>query len=716
MAFSIGAFRSVEQWKTAVITLPDTQFFDLVRSILGNIQSPFNKQRLLDDLAAFLLKKDAQETIAAYIDEDDHKIIAAISVLNEPDLRELASFFSGEYTYAKTASLAINLEERLIVYGIGESGRLSLNPLLKKILMPFAADTEILFPYTRAVDSKERPANVFDDVFLASFITLIAPEKHITRGDGAPHKILLRKIQRVFPVKGDEVKVFVSALRRIGLLTEDTFNYSMKKLQDFAGLTEEERFEYCAAGLYISLTEDAEIALSPQKNYIRHVASIAASLLDALDTDKIYPAQTLRRLICVKRTAQSGGRCPGGAAVLNKPLVPAVLLEAMEKTGLLLKGADGYRKRMTGTGVRAGSIVDANDPVIAFNSLFSFVLLPEITFRNIISLAPFCEVAGGNGPVQFKLTQTSAVRGLNNGINGRTMFEILKKLSAARIDPALERTLDDWEKRYAEVVVVEGICVVLSEERRYMAQTELLAPHILLNPSPGVYLLDFTEKDEAVAALKKAGVEIVSAPRLPTKSASFLQKKAQPFFVSFPHQTAAAAGQADRQASPAVPPQADGSVYSSAEEHKNRFRAMLDGLNSARLEREELAARIDRKLVISPAQLNGDFMRYEKREACGLDYAGKLALAKQALLSNEILEIITQDAGGTEKYIRGTPLALEKTDNETILSVKLLDQNEFDDNTTASGCIKVSMGKIRVIRRVKRSIFARDKRQDNINI
>jgi hypothetical protein len=703
MALSTSVFRSVEQWKTAIITLPDTQFFDLMRSILGNIRSPFNKQRLLDDLIAFLSNKNIQKTIAAYIGEDDHKIIAAISALNEPDVKELTAFFSGEYSYTKITSLVINLEERLIVYGIAESGRLSLNPLLKTILLPFAVDTGILFPCIKAADSKRQSTAVFDDLFLASFITLIGPEKHIVRVDGTLRKNLVRKIQKIFPMKGEWVDVFAAALRCIGLLTEGAFDYSSQKFQDFTRLTEPERFAYCAAGFYISLTEGAEKTLLPQKNYIRHIASTVVSLLCLLDGDNVYPERTLRRIFKIKQIAVADGG--GGAAGLNKPLISAILLEAMEKTGLLVKDAEGYRKQMSG----AGNNGEAGIPIIAFNSLFSFVLLPEITFQNIISLAPFCDVVDASGPVQFKLTQASVVRGFNSGIPGKTMFEILKTFSAARMDAGLEAALDDWEKRHSKVVIMEGISIVLSEDRRYIARTEPFASHIVLNPSPGVYLLDFTEKDEALAALKKAGVEMVSEPRLAAKPASFLQRKPSPFFVSLPNQTAHLSGQADRQVS-SSPADADECVPLSAEECKNQFWAMLDGLKLSKLEREELAARIDRKLVISPAQLSGAFIYHEKREVHGLDYAGKLALVKQALLSKETLEIIIQDSNGAEKFIRGVPVALEKTDGDTVLSVKLPGEDRFDDNMEMTGCIEISMGKIRVVRRIRLSIFAKERR------
>jgi hypothetical protein len=102
-------------------------------------------------------------------------------------------------------------------------------------------------------------------------------------------------------------------------------------------------------------------------------------------------------------------------------------------------------------------------------------------------------------------------------------------------------------------------------------------------------------------------------------------------------------------------------------------------------------------------------LRYEKREARGLDYAGKLALVKQALLSNETLEIVFQDSDGNEKCVTRAPVTLEKSKGDTFLSVKPPDYapgGESGKNMADQVCMKIAMGKIRVIRRIKRSIFS----------
>jgi hypothetical protein len=71
-------FRPIEFWKSAVMTMPDNSFFELMRSVFGKIKTPFNKQQLINDLETFLLREDIQNTIASYIDLNDIKIIAAV--------------------------------------------------------------------------------------------------------------------------------------------------------------------------------------------------------------------------------------------------------------------------------------------------------------------------------------------------------------------------------------------------------------------------------------------------------------------------------------------------------------------------------------------------------------------------------------------------------------------------------------------------------------
>ncbi|MDR2606874.1 MAG: hypothetical protein LBC57_00660, partial [Treponema sp.] len=118
----MSAFKSTGDWKSALLTLHEGAFFELMRSVFGKIETPFNKQRLAEDLAAFLSRPDIQETIDAYIGEEEALLIAAVGLLDFPRPEDLDSFFDGDFSFARLQDLILNLEERFIFYRFRDEG------------------------------------------------------------------------------------------------------------------------------------------------------------------------------------------------------------------------------------------------------------------------------------------------------------------------------------------------------------------------------------------------------------------------------------------------------------------------------------------------------------------------------------------------------------------------------------------------------------------
>ena len=49
--------QKIIQWRESFCTLPDKFFFELVRIYLGEVKTPYNKQKLAEEIGAFLRKK-----------------------------------------------------------------------------------------------------------------------------------------------------------------------------------------------------------------------------------------------------------------------------------------------------------------------------------------------------------------------------------------------------------------------------------------------------------------------------------------------------------------------------------------------------------------------------------------------------------------------------------------------------------------------------------
>ncbi|MDR2111344.1 MAG: hypothetical protein LBP32_08570, partial [Spirochaetaceae bacterium] len=693
-------FRSPEAWKSALMTLPDGSYFELMRSVFGNIKTPFNKQRLMDDLAVFLSRREIQETIAAYLDHADIKVIAAIAVLDEPAPGELESFFAGEFTYAELHGLLLNLEERLILYRFKEKGlyRLALNPLLEPVLAPFIEDKRCLLssfsPETDGPEEAPVPAAAVhvDDCVLAALFAFAAGGEGFFKAEGGFRKKVLEEGRLLFP--GLDPECAMGGLQCLGLLRpeEDRFIQDDQKLAFFKKLSSRERLEYFAAGMAIYLNKDELSFPYFQRNRGQTLARLIHALGAALEPDRRYPRIQLQRILDVlkREDAEAGffrnpegdppespdsakprpapaGRTGGGRSLFD--LIP----EVMERAGLLEPAAPGVWRAGTavpppGDGVppenpSPGDTAGTGRPVLAMDTAFSCILYPEITFADALSLAAFCSVRETGTAVRFEISRESAVRGFDRGIGSGDMLVLLDRLSGNQVGDNLRWTLKDWETRYSGVSLYQGIVLTLAEDRRYLAETGALAALITRTLSPGVYLLSAVEKAEAVQVLQKAGIDIIAQPSPGMGQGSIAAPSPEEWRSPYP-----SLGKRSwlRPYIPREKPDPDRETPlplpdpEKAEAFKERFRAVLGKMRLSKAERDELSARIERRLVLTGSQLEDVSLRYEKLEARGLDYVGKAAIAKQAIGSRSPIEIVWLSPEGKENRFTGIPQALDK--------------------------------------------------------
>ncbi|MDR2630972.1 MAG: hypothetical protein LBC60_08630 [Spirochaetaceae bacterium] len=688
-------FRSPEDWKSALMTLPDSSYFELFRSVFGNIKTPFNKQRLLEDLAVFLSRGEIQEVIAAYIDEMDHRIIIAIAVLENPVPGELESFFTGELTYAELHSKLLNLEERLIVYRFRKDGayHLALNPMLEPVLAPLIADIDVLFPSMPLDHPPAQKISGPNAPILAAFLAFILERPEFFKAGGGIRKKVLEEGLLIFPEIN--LEALAGTWLHLGLLRSEgeRLIVDVSRFRFFSELSPQDRREYHAAGLLLYLRGDNTEYF--HRGHLQSTVRFIHGFLETLETGRQYPETTLRRImeVLIRQETKSPDR-----QVFNADMV----LEALEKTGLMEKREGGWWISLFD--VAPGS--DPSRPVIAQDTASSCLLYPEIGFADALKLAFFCSVRETGTAVRFELTRESAVRGFDRHIGSQEMLELVERLSGKSPDPSMVWNLKEWESRYSGVTLHRGVVLTLSEDRRYLAEAEPVAALIRETLGPGVYLLTAEEKAEAAEALQKAGVDIIaqregdSSPKevkIPGSRHSpypALEEAAQ--FLVFYNRTETNKKGSPLQKEPGVEGQAMPPDPEQAEVYKARFRSILEKMRIPKPEWDELSARIERRLILSESQLAGVSLRFEKLEARGLDYVGKNTVAREALASKSLLEILWPGSGEEPNRVMGIPLALEKRGGETLLVLKPMPQGEE---------IRLPLGKISLLRRIKHSIF-----------
>ncbi|MDR1443852.1 MAG: hypothetical protein LBI94_03125 [Treponema sp.] len=766
----MGIFHGLDEWKSAMMTLPEDVFFDLLRSVFGHVKTPFNKQNLLADLTAFLSRDDIRRNIASYIDQADAQVIAAVALLGNPGAAELEQFFAGE----DVTTLLLNLEERFILYRYREGSlfRLGLNPVLEPLLKDIAENMSGIFPSLpdKEDGSGSSPVTIPpDDRFFAALISFVLDEGNIFKQEGRRadnrraesrlRKKVLDSAGRIFPGLDPEPAIrcllylglcrFVSwgslpdcaeppgaadTVSLGGLMPEgESLRPDDYVLGAFRDLEPRQRLIYWAAGLCLGMILPDPVP-APQllRGKIRSLARLIGNLADLLSSSQVYPLQTLRRILFLleRETGDSStgfsslgqGPAPGGQPGNAASGIDAAnLCTAMVQAGLLCAVPQGYRLAPLPVGPGAPDGQSAGEsPALVIDAPLFCLVYPGIDFTGVLALASFTAVRETGRIFRFEITRESCLRGFEKGLNAADMEKLLTRLSGAPPESSLLWTLRDWEKRSTEVSLFEGAVLALSPERRYLAETEALGTMIRRELAPGLYLLD--SGDRAAEALRKAGVDIFTryTGQAEARSGVPLQDPPGPFTRGirgpFPSPEKIPLGYRRTGVimDPAVsrlsaqdhpqeffeaPAASAKEPGDAAETLKERFRRALTNCRLAAAERNELASRIERRLVLTESQLSSASIRGEKLEARDLDYVGKASIAKQALASRFPVEVLWPAADG-EQRITGIPLALEKSGGESILVM-----GDSRGGDASRDTVRIPLGKISLLRRIKKSMF-----------
>ena len=125
---------TVEAWTNSISSLSDSRFFDIMRLYLGEIETPYNKSRLIERLAGFIKNDVNSSNMIALLDEYDVKLLTALAFIPNATQETLIEFFAAEFSAAEVVSGISNLIARLFIFEESDKYKtkiyLRINPLL----------------------------------------------------------------------------------------------------------------------------------------------------------------------------------------------------------------------------------------------------------------------------------------------------------------------------------------------------------------------------------------------------------------------------------------------------------------------------------------------------------------------------------------------------------------------------------------------------------
>ena len=657
----------IDEWKKIILSINDNSFFDLMRNYLGRIETPFNKQDLINRLVFFFNRDQIKETILDILDVHDASLLTAIYLLNGPFDVQLQSLFT-HWTYLDLHNRIQNLEERFLIYKKDES--FYITPIFEELFLEKIISPTLLIDIREAEKTFD-PHPWLNDSLMFALISFIQTNKNLIKIDGSIKKRGISELENIFPTlfSGEEgllrFELCTSVLTNLNLIhNNDGLMFTdFNQWNRIASLSEFERYS-----LYYGA------ALAKNSNQVQLFAGFFTNTFN----------QFPRGLEIQKSSLNCFYKLYSESKTDNFPLFQLNKTTEILKLLHLLIENDEHLK--INNSLTFDNTEVHSEPVLVIQPNFEITVKPFINLKDSMDLATAMDLKKYDLFSHFTLTRESFLRAYDKGIKSEEIMAKMEELSGKEVPQNIRVSLKDWEEDHKKVKLYSGVVLKVSEDKQMLIDnTDFLNPYIQEVLAPGVYLLDQSQERLWMEALGE--LSISPLPALKDSIEIQSSENQSDLLFSQPEQSSSL--------------EQLWQVNQINEENtiNSHILELLQKLESSGIkgdEKKEIEARIKRKLIIMESQINSGIIRPEITEAKGMNFQGKVRLIESALTNrSDRLELSHYTNAGIITILV-QPVELLKEDKERTLIGKVLPDDEV---------MKIKVSKISKVKKIRSSLF-----------
>lgn len=704
--------KRVMLWRESFLFLEENHFFEIMKMYLGEIKTPYNKQKLIANLEGFLHKKENLVAIKSFLSDDELEIISAVVFIPDVTEEKLSSFFKNTFKYSFLYEKLLNLEERLILFKTknenssqGDSFVIKFNPLLEDTFFDLININRLLpqIEFTKT----EKPAARITPELISCFISYILENPNIAKQDGTLKKHSLQNIPVVF---GDEVKkieILYKAFLNLGILKETGHGAEVdwSKFSDFLNLSFAEQTVYitissCSHLSRESLRLHSQIFVDTVKNlsdrvftldlFLRTGFLVSAASFDS-SSESSFKTSRFAKIIQEGRLRLSEHN--SDAVKVSTSGALERMFEAAVSLGIIyISGTTKDGSKDSGVVYSVSDFLAAPEQcsenlsgMLRIDSSLVVSLMPGFALRDIVPLSKFMSLKKYDKVSEFLISRQSIMRGFDIGLSAKEILQILTERTLYEIPETLKVQIEEWNSSYSSASFYKGFVLKVDGKAALAAQhNSVLSPHIHTVIAPGIFLLDVNDDAEAVSLIKKSGLDFIG------KIKSVKEENRTAGFFNLKLNGKKNFGCSGFETPSEIIPKKD-----SAEIEKELF-LKLEQMELDESQKENLELRIEHKVIVNPAQLNSSILRLEKSNANAMDYAGKIYVFEQALANEEKIELRFAKDGKKELSVFGKPVGIRKQSDDVFVQLLLVPENVVKE---------FSLGKAQFIKRIKKTIY-----------
>ena len=516
-------------------------------------------------------------------------------------------------------------------------------------------------------------------LFLASFISYIESYPDLCRNDLSIKKKDIERLGKIFPKKEKCLSLILNALINLGIarLGEKELSIDEKRLAKFASLPECRQYAYLsvASAMHFgreSLRSQAQLLLDiaatvPPEGFSRSSLLRTAFLLN--NTAEIRrPAQsTFSRILEARTRSLSDAKITSGTA-------DAVIDSAIEFGLFVPYGTDEGGEVMY---VRSG-VMQENEPqqpgskrgLLNINAGTSITVMPGLSLSELLPLVSFMDVTSSSTVTEFEVTRKSVSRAFDKNSTPSDIYELLSCYSAYEIPQSLQMNIEEWYSSYSSAILYKGYVLKVNEKSaRVVENSPGIAPYIQAKLADGIYVMNIPLDDDAEKFIRSCGLDFMGTVRTPKRTDDV---------IDFPvlrsgRNVLAGRFVTEEQMDCGAEKTEDGAKI------KEGFYKKLDELELTEQQRECLAMRIERNVIVTEEQLKPETVRLEILEIDGMNYAGKLRLIENTIDSGDSIELTVPADNDPSRLLvyLGKPLMISKHTNDALVRMQLEPDNEI---------------------------------------
>lgn len=638
----------LEEWKKIILALPDHVFFDIVRNYLGDIKTPFNKHNLVDQLGNFLLESETVEKILSLLDEDDAVMLSAVSLMENSTLQQLYQLFRDD-EYYKFYSHLLNLEERMLICsrkGNDGSIHIMISPIYRKILLEKVVDYDLVIKSELITPEHEDRCPWWSLGYISAFLSFVLKNPDCLKNDHTFKTRYLEQLVKILSADADSVSVIMDVLLRISLVSCSADGVVINN-RNFRALSElgPDDFTSMIWRCYFGERQGERFFLYLIRN---------------LEYGRCWDGVSLARLIryCAIRTDFS-----------MNDLVEVTKSRLLHGDFLKQKGDVYFRRAYCEDPAHGYLVVQPNFSVYAGGTL---------GVHDSLMLALCADIIDFDRVSRYELTKGSLGRAFSAGLSADSVINFMETLAGSALPQNVIFTIKSWEEEYSSLAVFDG----------YVVQTV---------PRMGLILESNSDFRNRIGRKLADGIYFFTRGNY-AEIRHFMEKTAgrkidilsgEPEDLGLPYSSEVSLPDVLKL---------DGTAghgwKNAAEDDSGRFLNRIESLNMLQEQKDVLADRVSRKIILFQKQLDHGTAKYEKNEARGIDYTGKLRLCQQVMdAGGYFLEI---QMVGDDSCFMMRPLRFRKSDGDMILQ---------GSEILSGHNIEVAVRKIMMVRKVRTSLM-----------